>query len=170
VTTGTLVAGHILAGSVVAFVAGSLVLVAILVLTPGPAVSGPAVAAALATVLLISLAISTMWFLLFARARRASVLRGMFGIINAVLFFPSGALYTVESYPGWLRAISSVDPLTYGVDALRPICFCAARRPRPRSAMGLPGDFTFVGGVLTQVLFRREVWDFPCELRSSVLS
>jgi ABC-2 type transport system permease protein len=157
VTTGTLVAGHILAGSVVAFVAGSLVLVAILVLTPGPAVSGPAVAAAVATVLLISLAISTMWFLLFARARRASVLRGMFGIINAVLFFPSGALYPVESYPGWLRAISRVDPLTYGVDALRDLLLRGAPAATAFPRWVFLATFTFVGGVLTQVLFRREV-------------
>jgi ABC-2 type transport system permease protein len=157
VTTGTLVAGHILAGSVVAFVAGSLVLVAILVLTPGPAVSGPAVAAALATVLLISLAISTMWFLLFARARRASVLRGMFGIINAVLFFPSGALYPVESYPGWLRAISRVDPLTYGVDALRDLLLRGAPAATAFPRWVFLATFTFVGGVLTQVLFRREI-------------
>ena len=157
VTTGTLVAGHILAGSVVAFVAGSLVLVAILVLTPGPAVSGPAVAAALATVLLISLAISTMWFLLFARARRASVLRGMFGIINAVLFFPSGALYPVESYPGWLRAISRVDPLTYGIDALRDLLLRGAPAATAFPRWIFLATFTLAGGVLTQVLFRREV-------------
>jgi ABC-2 type transport system permease protein len=157
VTTGTLVAGHILAGSVVAFVAGSLVLVAILVLTPGPAVSGSAVAAAVATVLLISLAISTMWFLLFARARRASVLRGMFGIINAVLFFPSGALYPVESYPGWLRAISRVDPLTYGVDALRDLLLRGAPATTAFPRWVFLATFTVVGGVLTQVLFRREV-------------
>ncbi|HEX7254267.1 MAG TPA: ABC transporter permease [Thermoanaerobaculia bacterium] len=157
VSTGTLVAGHILAGSVVAAVAGSLVLVAILMLTPGPAVSGSAVAAALATVLLISLSISTMWFLLFARARRASVLRGMFGIINAVLFFPSGALYPVESYPGWLRAISRVDPLTYGVDALRDLLLRGAPAATAFPRWIFLATFTLAGGVLTQVLFRREV-------------
>lgn len=157
VSTGTLVAGHILAGSVVAAVAGSLVLVAILMLTPGPAVSGAAVAAALATVLLISLSISTMWFLLFARARRASVLRGMFGIINAVLFFPSGALYPVESYPGWLRAISRVDPLTYGVDALRDLLLRGAPAATAFPRWVFLVTFTLAGGVLTQVLFRREV-------------
>ena len=112
ISTGTLVAGHILAGSLVAALAGDTVLVAILVMTPVPVAGVAQVVSSLFTIFLTSLAIASVWFLLFARARRASVLRGMFGIINALIFFPSGALYPVESYPTWLRAISNVDPLT----------------------------------------------------------
>ena len=157
VSTGTLVAGHILAGSVVAAAAGAFVLVAILALAPGPAVAPSAVAAAVVTLILTSTAISAMWFLLFARARRASVLRGMFGIINALLFFPSGALYPVESYPGWLRAISRIDPLTYGVDALRDLLLRGAPASTALPRWIFLAAFTLSGGVLTQVLFRREV-------------
>jgi len=157
VSTGTLVAGHILAGSIVASAAGVVVLFAILLVAPGPPVSTMAVMAALATLFLTSLAISTMWFLLFARARRASVLRGMFGIINALLFFPSGALYPVESYPGWLRAISHVSPLTYGVDALRDLLLRGAPAATAFPRWVFLATFTLAGGVLTKVLFRREV-------------
>lgn len=35
------------------------------------------------------------------------------------LFFLSGALYPLENFPVWLRYISHIDPLTYGVDGLR---------------------------------------------------
>ena len=35
------------------------------------------------------------------------------------LFFLSGALFTLQGLPGWLSFISRIDPLTYGVDALR---------------------------------------------------
>ena len=35
------------------------------------------------------------------------------------LFFLSGALYPLENFPVWLRVISYLDPLTYGVDGLR---------------------------------------------------
>jgi ABC-2 type transport system permease protein len=157
ISTGTLVAGHILAGSIVASLAGVLVLVALLLVTPGPAVSLAAGAAALVTIFLTSLAISSIWFLLFARARQASVLRGMFGIINALLFFPSGALYPVESYPRWLRAISSVDPLTSGVEALRDLLLRGAPAATAYSRWVFLGTFSIVCGVLTKVLFRREV-------------
>jgi len=35
------------------------------------------------------------------------------------LFFLSGALFPIENFPVWLRYISKLDPLTYGVDGLR---------------------------------------------------
>jgi ABC-2 type transport system permease protein len=157
ISTGTLVAGHVLAGALVAAMAGIAVLVAILVVTP-LSVAGPgAVAASLLTIFLTALAIASVWFLLFARARQASVLRGMFGIINALLFFPSGALYPVESYPPWLRAVSNVSPLTYGVSALRDVLL----RGMDVSACYAPWvfltTFTLVCATLTGVLFRREV-------------
>jgi ABC-2 type transport system permease protein len=46
-----------------------------------------------------------------------------FGVIqtfvNLPLFFLSGALFPLSFFPPWLRWVSVVDPLTYGVDALR---------------------------------------------------
>ena len=62
ISTGTLVAGHILAGSLVASLAGDIVLVAILVTTPMPTAGLAAVLACLLTVFLTSLAISSVWF------------------------------------------------------------------------------------------------------------
>lgn len=55
----------------------------------------------------------------------ASKMRDMQGfsiVMNFVifpLFFLSGALYPIENFPTWLRYISKLDPLTYGVDGLR---------------------------------------------------
>jgi ABC-2 type transport system permease protein len=39
--------------------------------------------------------------------------------INLPLFFLSGALFPLSNIPDWLLWVSYVDPLTYGVDALR---------------------------------------------------
>ena len=157
ISTGTLVAGHILAGSLVAALAGDIVLVAILVLAPIPVVGIGAVVASLFTIFLTSLSIASVWFLLFARARRASVLRGMFGIINTLIFFPSGALYPVESYPGWLRAISNLDPLTYGLKAMRDVLLRGAAPSACFAPWVFLITFTLVCGILTRVLFRREI-------------
>jgi ABC-2 type transport system permease protein len=157
ISTGTLVAGNILAGAVVATLAGGLVLFCVVFLTPLPLASGRSLAAAGFTVFLTSLSIAALWFLLFARARSASLLRGMFGIINVLLFFPSGALYPVESYPPWLARLSAADPLTYGLRALRNLLL---RGATPEAAYGdwvFLATFTLVCGVLTKVLFRREV-------------
>jgi ABC-2 type transport system permease protein len=157
ISTGALVTGNVLAGAIVASLAGMLVLVAVLVLTPVTVASGRVLAAGAATVFLTSLAISAIWFLLFARARNASVLRGMFGIINALLFFPSGALYPVESYPPWLQVISRVDPLTYGLNALRDLVLRGSPPSTVYADWVFLLTFALVCGVLTRVLFRREV-------------
>lgn len=39
--------------------------------------------------------------------------------ITMPLFFASNALYPVELMPGWVQAISRVNPLSYEVSALR---------------------------------------------------
>jgi ABC-2 type transport system permease protein len=141
----------------VASLAGMLVLAVVLILTPVTVVDTRSVAAGGATVFLTSLAISAIWFLLFARARSVSVLRGMFGIINALLFFPSGALYPVESYPKWLQTISRADPLTYGLNALRDLLLRGSPPSAVYSDWVFLLTFALVCGVLTRVLFRREV-------------
>ena len=41
--------------------------------------------------------------------------------VNLPLLFLSGALFPLEHVPQWLRWVSIVDPITYGVDALRSI-------------------------------------------------
>ena len=157
VSTGALVAGHIFAGAVIASIAGAAVLVCVLLFAPLPLAEAWPVAAAFLTIFLTALAIASIWSLLFSRAKHASVLRGMFGIINAALFFPSGALYPIESYPAWLRSLSSLDPLTYGLRALRDLLL----RGAPVSACYPPwlflATFTLVCGVLTRVFFRREI-------------
>ncbi len=134
-----------------------LVLAAVLLVTPVPVTDGRSVAAGATTVFLTSLAISAIWFLLFARARSVSVLRGMFGIINALLFFPSGALYPIESYPTWLQAISRADPLTYGINALRELLLRGSSPAAVYSDWAFLLTFALVCGILTRVLFRREV-------------
>jgi ABC-2 type transport system permease protein len=157
VSTGAIVTGHMLAGTLVAGLAGALVLVVIMAFTPLPMATPEALGGGLVTVFLTALAISALWFLLFARARKTSVLRGMFGIINVLVFFPSGALYPVESYPKWLKVISDADPLTYGVAALRDLLLRGASVESCYPEWLFLLTFSLACGVLTQVLFRREV-------------
>ncbi len=45
----------------------------------------------------------------------------MFGVLNTLLFFPSGAIYPIAAFPPWLRAIAIVDPFTYAVHGLKAI-------------------------------------------------
>jgi len=43
--------------------------------------------------------------------------------MNVVFFFPSGALYPIQSFPWWLRAFARIDPETHAVAALKAIVF-----------------------------------------------
>ena len=48
--------------------------------------------------------------------------QGFMLIMNFIvfpLFFLSGALFPLSSFPSWVQSIAYLDPLTYGVDALR---------------------------------------------------
>jgi ABC-2 type transport system permease protein len=53
-------------------------------------------------------------------------LLGIGQAITMPLLFASNALYPINLLPGWLRAISHVNPLSYGVDALRGLRIGAA--------------------------------------------
>ncbi|HEX7572906.1 MAG TPA: ABC transporter permease, partial [Bacteroidota bacterium] len=44
---------------------------------------------------------------------------GLGQVLTMPLFFASNAIYPTDIMPGWLQAISHLNPLTYVVDALR---------------------------------------------------
>lgn len=44
---------------------------------------------------------------------------GIGQVLTMPLFFASNAIYPISIMPGWLQAVSRVNPLTYEVDALR---------------------------------------------------
>jgi ABC-2 type transport system permease protein len=58
-------------------------------------------------------------FLLMVRIEDPLVPRAMFGILNTLLFFPSGSVYPIQAFPRWLRAIAKCDPFTYAVDGFK---------------------------------------------------
>ena len=66
-----------------------------------------------------SLAMISLMFLVMVRVSDPMVPRAIFGVLNTLLFFPSGAIYPIAGFPGWLRAISYVDPFAYTVHALK---------------------------------------------------
>jgi ABC-2 type transport system permease protein len=45
----------------------------------------------------------------------------MFGVLNTVLYFPSGAVYPQQGFPGWMQVIAVLDPFTYAVHAFKSL-------------------------------------------------
>ena len=72
-------------------------------------------------ILLTSLAFNAMMFLLMVRVEDPLVPRATFGILNTLLFFPSGSVYPIQAFPRWLRAIASVDPFTFAVHGFKSL-------------------------------------------------
>jgi ABC-2 type transport system permease protein len=68
-----------------------------------------------------SIAFNGMMFLMMVRVDDPLVPRAMFGVLNTLLFFPSGAISPVAQFPGWLRALAVVDPFTYAIHGFKSI-------------------------------------------------
>ena len=68
-----------------------------------------------------SIAFNGMMFLLMVRVEDPLTPRAMFGVLNLLLFYPSGAMYPIAAFPAWLRALSVIDPFTYCVDGFKSI-------------------------------------------------
>jgi ABC-2 type transport system permease protein len=75
----------------------------------------------LCVIVVTSIAFNGMMFLMMVRVDDPLVPRAMFGVLNTLLFFPSGAIYPISAFPKWLRAIAVVDPFTYAIHGLKAV-------------------------------------------------
>lgn len=122
VTKTQLVLGMMLSGTVKAALAGLVVTIVGAVLV-GVAAELTLVSFALLFVLNVLLALSLLSLvaLLMVRVSNPVVPRATFGILNTLLFFPSGAMYPISSFPAWMQALARVDPFTYAVHGFRAV-------------------------------------------------
>jgi ABC-type multidrug transport system permease subunit len=75
------------------------------------------------TLVLTAIGMLAMMMLLLGRASHPRVTGLITGFLNVLLFFPSGALYPIQSFPPWLRAFAVVNPETHAVAALKAVLF-----------------------------------------------
>ena len=66
-------------------------------------------------------ALVSLMFFLMARMNDPMLPRAMFGVLNTVLYFPSGAVYPQQGFPGWMQVIAKIDPFTYAVHAFKSL-------------------------------------------------
>jgi ABC-2 type transport system permease protein len=102
-----------------------------------------------------SVALVSMMFLLMVRMTDPLLPRAMFGLLNTLLYYPSGAVYPQQGFPGWMRAISLVDPFTYAVHGFK----CLLLKNTGFGAIGFDLFFLVVFSMLTMtfatLLFKR---------------
>ena len=122
ITKFELVLGFNVAGVVKAVISGVTVLVIGGLIAGIQDLFNPARLAGLLLVTLASgTALISMMFFLMARVNDPLVPRAIFGVLNTLLFFPSGAVYPIGAFPPWMRVISRIDPFTYAVHGFRTL-------------------------------------------------
>src|SRR5205085_12542552 len=68
-----------------------------------------------------SFALISLMFLLMVRVSDPMLPRMVFGVLNTVLYLPSGAVYPQQGFPGWMQVIAVADPFTYAVHAFKSL-------------------------------------------------
>ncbi len=122
------IAGGVLASGVsVTSVAGVLVLFLGLLITRGRIEGGlPALLTLIGIIVVSATGLLAMTFAILGRAGHPRLVGTFSGFLNVILFFPSGAIYPVESFPPWLRAFAHFNPETHSVSAIKQILFKGA--------------------------------------------
>jgi ABC-2 type transport system permease protein len=109
----------------------------------------------LVVIVITAFALVSMMFLLMVRVNDPLVPRATFGVLNTFLYFPSGAVYPQQAFPGWMRAIAKIDPFTYAVHALKSLLL----KNTGFAAIGLDLLYLAIFSIVTMtaatLLFRR---------------
>ena len=104
-----------------------------------------------------SVAMISFMFLLMVRVSDPLVPRAIFGVLNTLLYFPSGAIYPVEGFPVWLRWISYIDPFTYAVHALKALLLKNAGFSAIYSDILILSGFSLALMALSVAFFKRQI-------------
>lgn len=122
ITKAELVFGLNGAGAIKAVLTGVVIsLIGSLMAGVGTIFNPGTVLGLLLMIVTVSLAFNGMMFLMMVRVEDPLVPRAVFGILNTLLFFPSGSIYPIQAFPPWLRAIAIVDPFTYAVHGFKAL-------------------------------------------------
>ena len=156
ITKFELVAGLNIAGTVKAVLSGTVItILGSLLAGLGTPFQPQNILYILLLIVVTSLAFNTMMFLMMVRVEDPLVPRATFGILNTLLFFPSGSIYPIKAFPAWLQAIAYIDPFTYAVSGFKSVLLKDAGFVAIRADLG----YLLIGAVvmitIATALFKR---------------
>jgi ABC-2 type transport system permease protein len=93
-------------------------------------------------VFLVSFALTALGFAIAWPMDSTSAFHAIINLFLIPLWLLSGALFPLSGASGWLRVIMRLNPLTYGVEALRDLLYPASQ-----------GEFSLLASMSTLVLF-----------------
>ena len=151
-----LVGGLTLSAVTVAMIIGTIVLHSAILIARLPILGGfRTMFLSETTIFLLAVGLILFIFTLMARVSNPLTPRALFGILNVVTFFPSGALYPTESYPSWLQAVSIIFPMRYAVHALRNLLLKGVGFQAVLPDFIVMAGFAALMLTLTALLFKR---------------
>jgi ABC-2 type transport system permease protein len=134
-----LIAGFNISGTIKAVIAGMfLILIGSLIAGIPNAFDPMRLLRLFVVVVVTAFALISLMFLLMVRVTDPLLPRAVFGVLNTVLYFPSGAVYPQQGFPGWMQVIAVADPFTYAVHALKSLLL------KNTGFAAIAGDLTFL--------------------------
>jgi ABC-2 type transport system permease protein len=94
------------------------------------------------TVFLVSFALTALGFAIAWPMDSNQAFHAVINLFLIPLWLLSGALFPLSGASGWLRVLMTINPLTYGVEALRGLLYPAST-----------GEFSLAASLATLVLF-----------------
>lgn len=164
-----IVIGKAVGGSTAALLQGILMLILAPVL--GIALTPLLVVKLIPMIIVLSLSLSGLGILVATRMRSQQGFQLVIQLMIFPLIFLSGVFFPIDGVPAWLQVIAKINPLSYGVDAIRQI-FLGSRLQSVGGEdgvtlgvtlfdyrMGILEDAILVG-VWGSALFAAAVWSF----------
>lgn len=108
-------------------------------------------------IVLTTLGLLGMMFVILGRANHPRIVGVLGGFLNVIFFFPSGAIYPVESFPGWLKAFAKINPETYSVHAIKSLLFKGVSIKGIETDLIFLAVFAFTTLTIATLTYKREL-------------
>ncbi|MEO8452482.1 MAG: ABC transporter permease, partial [Gemmatimonadota bacterium] len=156
ITKFELITGFVLSGAIKAVLAGFVLMTIGSVIAGIPNPFEPLrLLKMLVVVIVTALSLISLMFLIMVRVNDPLVPRAIFGVLNTLLYFPSGAVYPQQGFPSWMKAIAVADPFTYSVHAFKNLLLKNTGLDAIAGDLLFLGVFTVVAMTASILLFRR---------------
>jgi ABC-2 type transport system permease protein len=156
ITKLELVAGFNISGTIKAVLAGAVITIlgSFIAGVPNPLAIGRMLPL-LAVIAATAFSLISLMFLLMVRVTDPLMPRAMFGVLNTVLYFPSGAVYPQQGFPQWMHYIAVADPFTYSVHAFKSLLLKNTGFEAIAGDLGYLVVFSAVAMTAATMLFKR---------------
>jgi ABC-2 type transport system permease protein len=158
--------GIVLGKAIGAAVVALLQVVLLLLISPiiGVAIDPGTVVQLIPVVVILSISLSGLGILIASFMRSQQGFQLLIQVLIFPLIFLAGVFFPVNQAPDWLQVLSKVNPMTYGVDAIRQIMLGSAAT----SGLGVEvfgqvmsvGQEVVIVALLGAVLLSVAVWGF----------